>query len=130
MAPDRARTVSPLPRWEHFPHEADVGVRGLGGDEADAFVQAALALTAITVDPGSVRPTETVEIVCEAPDNELLLVDWLNALVYESSSRGLVFGAFEVQLEKGRLRAQARGENRLTGETSAPPALLFFGVPL
>lgn len=102
--------MSLLPRWEHFPHEADVGVRGLGGAEADAFVQAALALTAITVDPGSVRLAETIEIVCEAPDNELLLVDWLNALVYESSSRGFVFGAFEVQLEKGRLRAHAHGE--------------------
>jgi SHS2 domain-containing protein len=34
-------------RWEHFPHDADVGVRGFGATAAEAFEQAALALTAI-----------------------------------------------------------------------------------
>jgi len=33
-------------RWEHFPHEADIGVRGFGATPAEAFEQAALALTA------------------------------------------------------------------------------------
>ena len=34
-------------RWEHFPHDADVGVRGFGPTPAEAFAQAALALTAV-----------------------------------------------------------------------------------
>ena len=29
-------------RWEHFSHEADTGVRGVGPDMASAFVQAAI----------------------------------------------------------------------------------------
>ena len=33
--------------WEHFPHDADVGVRGFGATPAEAFAQAALALTAV-----------------------------------------------------------------------------------
>jgi SHS2 domain-containing protein len=31
-------------RWEHFAHEADVGVRGVGATRAEAFEQAALAM--------------------------------------------------------------------------------------
>jgi hypothetical protein len=33
--------------WEHFPHDADVGVRGRGLTAAEAFEQAAQALTAV-----------------------------------------------------------------------------------
>ena len=33
-------------RYEHFSHGADVGVRGFGASPAEAFEQAALALTA------------------------------------------------------------------------------------
>jgi hypothetical protein len=33
--------------WEHFPHDADVGVRGWGTSAAQAFEQAAYALTAV-----------------------------------------------------------------------------------
>jgi len=32
--------------WEHFSHEADIGVRGVGALKERAFEQAALALTA------------------------------------------------------------------------------------
>ena len=49
-------------------------------------------------------------IACEAPNTDLLLVDWLNALVFEMAIRGLVFGAFEVAIEGGRLTGEARGE--------------------
>lgn len=68
-------------RWEHFPHEADMGVRGIGNTREEAFEQAALAMTAVIIDPVQVNTTEMVEITREAPDAELLLVDWLNALV-------------------------------------------------
>jgi len=79
-------------RWEHFEHGADIGVRGIAPTKAGAFEQAALALTAVVVDPQRVRADEAVEVSCEAPDEELLLVDWLNALVYEMATRGLLFG--------------------------------------
>ena len=97
-------------RWEHFEHGADIGVRGIAPTKAGAFEQAALALTAVVVDPQRVRADEAVEVSCEAPDEELLLVDWLNALVYEMATRGLLFGRFEVGLEGTRLRARAWGE--------------------
>jgi len=97
-------------RWEHFPHQADIGVRGIGSSKAEAFEQAALALTGVITDPQILSPSEKVEITCEAPDDELLLVDWLNALVYEMAIRKLLFGRFEVRLAGQRLEGRAWGE--------------------
>lgn len=96
--------------WETFPHDADVGVRGYGDTLAEAFAGAATALTAAICDPAKVGAGETVRIECAADDHELLLVDWLNALIYEMATRHLLFGRFEVNIEGGRLEAFARGE--------------------
>ena len=50
-----------------------------------------------------------VPIQCEAPDRELLLVDWLNALIFEMATRRVLFARFEVRVD-GRLVATAWGE--------------------
>ncbi|MGI9382085.1 MAG: archease [Methyloligellaceae bacterium] len=98
------------PRWEHFQHDADIGVCGLGPTLPQAFEQAALAMTAVMTDPERVRPRRSVTVRCEAPSADILLFDWLNALVFEMATCGLVFGAFEVSLDDGRLTAKASGE--------------------
>jgi tRNA nucleotidyltransferase (CCA-adding enzyme) len=98
------------PRWEHFPHGADVGIRGIGPTKAEAFRQAATALTAVITDPASVAPVSSVAIECEAPDDEILLLDWLNALIYEMSANHLVFGSFKVLIEDHHLGGVASGE--------------------
>jgi tRNA nucleotidyltransferase (CCA-adding enzyme) len=97
-------------RWEHFPHGADVGVRGYGPDLARAFEQAALALTAAVTDPQKVRPAESVVIACAAPDGELLLAEWLNAIIYEMAVRRMVFSRFSVTVDGGQLTGRAWGE--------------------
>jgi len=96
--------------WEHFPHQADIGVRGIGSSREEAFEQVAIALTAVITDPQIVTPDVSAQVSCEAPDDELLLVDWLNALIYEMATRNLLFSRFEVRLADGRLEAKAWGE--------------------
>jgi SHS2 domain-containing protein len=98
-------------RWEHFPHGADVGVRGIGPTEAAAFEQAAVALTAADTDPAMVAPRTEVHLSCEAPDDELLLADWLNALVYEMATRRMLFSRFRVTISQGTLHGRAWGES-------------------
>ncbi|HXP05087.1 MAG TPA: archease [Stellaceae bacterium] len=95
---------------ELFAHGADIGVRGIGPTRAAAFEQAALALTMAVTDPGRVAPQTAMEIGCEAPNDAFLLVDWLNALIYEMSVRRLLFGRFTVSIKDHRLRGQAWGE--------------------
>lgn len=96
--------------WEHFEHDSDVGVRGVGATVERAFEQAATALTAVLVDPARVRAERQVEIHCRGTDLELLLVDWLNAVLFEMATQELLFSRFEVSLSGEMLEASAWGE--------------------
>jgi SHS2 domain-containing protein len=100
----------PRGRWEHFAHEADMGVRGFGRTKAEAFEQAALALTAVITDPATVAEREAVEIQCAAPDDELLFAEWLNQLVYEMATRKMLFRRYSVRLDGRHLAGTAWGE--------------------
>lgn len=99
-----------MPRWEHFAHGADIGVRGLGESAEQAFEQAALALSAVAADISTIAPSETVEVHCEAPDLELLFVSWLNAVVYEMAVRKMVFSRFRVAITGSSLTGSLAGE--------------------
>ncbi|MDJ0926503.1 MAG: archease [Gammaproteobacteria bacterium] len=102
--------MSKTAAWEHVPHGADIGVRGRGATLAEAFENAALALTAVITDPESVRARTAIEIACAAPDRELLLVDWLNAVVFEMATRQMLFARFDVTINNHSLAAKAFGE--------------------
>jgi tRNA nucleotidyltransferase (CCA-adding enzyme) len=98
------------PRWEHFPHGSDIGVRGIGRSREEAFEQAALALTGVVTDPARVAAQLRTELACRGDDDEILLYDWLNALVGRMAVDGLLFARTRVQIEDGRLRAELWGE--------------------
>ena len=87
-----------------------MGVRGIGNSKEEAFEQAAIAMSAVITDPAKISAVERVEIACAAPDNELLLVDWLNALIYEIATRKWLFSRFEVHIKEHQLVASAWGE--------------------
>jgi SHS2 domain-containing protein len=97
--------------WQHFAHGADIGIRGHGATPAEAFAQAATAVTAVVTDPGLVHPQVAVRMQCEAPDLEMLFFEWLNTLVYQMATRCMLFSQFDVRIEGGRLEAVARGES-------------------
>jgi tRNA nucleotidyltransferase (CCA-adding enzyme) len=86
------------------------GSAGIGPTRETAFEQAALALSMAVTDLSRIAPREMVEIACEAPNDGFLLVDWLNALICEMSTRRMVFGRFAVGTEDHRLRGRAWGE--------------------
>jgi tRNA nucleotidyltransferase (CCA-adding enzyme) len=96
--------------WEHFSHDADIGVRGFGNIKSEAFEQAALALTGVMLDPRSLDTHKSVTVHCEAPDDELLLFDWLNAIVYEMATKNMLFARYQVKLTDHVLDGTAWGE--------------------
>jgi SHS2 domain-containing protein len=61
-------------------------------------------------DPRDVRPVARVALACAAADDELLLVEWLNAIVFEMATRQMLFADFDVTIEDHRLTATAAGE--------------------
>lgn len=103
---------NPQKRWEHFSHEADIGVRGIGPTLKDAFEMAATALTAVITDPQNVKAQTPVTIKCQAPDRELLLYEWLNHIIYELDTRRMLFSKFEIEhMTDTELQATIYGEN-------------------
>ena len=96
-------------RWEHFPHSADVGIRGYAATLPEAFEQAALALTGIVTD-SEIDPRTLVEVTREASDLEVLFVEWLNAIIYEMAVRNMIFGRFKITLTNTGLHSTLWGE--------------------
>jgi SHS2 domain-containing protein len=96
--------------WEHFEHDADIGLRAIAATREGLFEVMGQALTAIITEPAAVRPVETVSVSCEAPDDALLLVDWLNALIFEMATRRMLFGSWHVELSGQKLQGQVQGE--------------------
>jgi len=96
--------------WEHFEHGSDIGVRGFGRTIDEAFEQAAMALAAVVADVSRVGQSEKVDVRCDAPDLELLLVSWLNAVIYEMAVRKMLFSRFQVTTSGCSLTAVIFGE--------------------
>ncbi len=96
--------------WEHFHHQADIGIRGIGESLEEAFEEAAVSMVAVICDPETIEAKEQVRINCEGTDTELLLADWLNAIIYEMATRNMLYSKFKVRLETEKLTAQAWGE--------------------
>jgi SHS2 domain-containing protein len=82
--------------YAYFDHDADIGIVGRGASVEAAFVAAAQAMFAIMADLPKVRGEVSVAIAFEESDLELALVTWLNRLLAEASSAGLIFGHFEL----------------------------------
>ena len=114
MTPDLTANHTPEPGaaqgWRHFHHGADIGICGWGETVTQAFEQAAVALTAVIVEPDRVAEVYEVELQCEAPDLELLLVDWLNSLIFEMGTRNMLFHRFAIRIDRHRLSGRAWGE--------------------
>ncbi len=96
--------------WEHFEHQADIGVRGFGQTMAEAFENIAIAMTEVITDLALIKTDSLIEIECQEDDKELLLADWLNALIYEMATRKMLFSRFVVSINPGTLKAQVWGE--------------------
>jgi SHS2 domain-containing protein len=67
-------------------------------------------LFALMVDVAAVRPRERVALAFEEADPELALVEWLNRLLAEARSRGLVFGRFRLRRQGDHWQGEAWGE--------------------
>ena len=76
--------------WETFEHQADVGLHVRGADGPELFAEAGLALFSLVCDLDTVTERERYELAGEAGGVEVLLVGWLNDLVYLFEGEGVV----------------------------------------
>jgi len=96
--------------FETFEHEADIGIRGYGGTVEEAFQNAAAALVSVMVNIKRIVPTMERTVTVSAPDMELLLIEWLNAILSLSDIERMVFSSFAVTITGTSLSGIAWGE--------------------
>lgn len=96
--------------WEHFHHQADIGVRGIGDTIERAFEETALAMTAVVCSHDKVQAKERILVKCQADSPEMLLIDWLSAVIYEMDTRKMLFSKYEVNIDGNKLDAKIWGE--------------------
>lgn len=98
-------------RWEHFSHDADVGIRGRSKTLERAFEMAGQALVSVITNLNKIEASESLKIECQASDLDLLFYDWVNALVFEIDTRRMIFSQFKVTIHDNYLlQAEVRGE--------------------
>jgi SHS2 domain-containing protein len=106
--------ASSLP-WEEVEHTADWALRVRGTDLRVLFENAARGMVSLiggVADPEQAAVHRTFTL--QAPDHEMLLVDWLSELLYLIEDQNLVFTEIAVYCLEG-LALEARVKGRPGG---------------
>ncbi len=107
-----------------FDHTGDIGVRVTGRTLDQLFEAAAGAFTEALTDSVRVEPRRQVSLALEAPALDLLLVDWLNEILYRFEVEQFLVAAVRVHVDRcdpgSRSNAAAALHATLTGEAFDP----------
>ncbi len=96
--------------FEIIDHTADVGIVAYGADMKEAFANAAKALFSLITELDDVEEGLYRDIALIAPDEESLLVRWLNELIYLFDAENIIFKRFDItQLSQTHLKARSYG---------------------
>ncbi|MFC2016305.1 archease [Chloroflexota bacterium] len=97
--------------FEIINHTADVGIIAYGADMNQAFANAAKALFYLITGLDNVEEVTHRDIELTAPDQESLLVGWLNELIYLFDTENIIFKRFDItQLNNTHLKARSYGQ--------------------
>jgi len=97
--------------FELINHTADVGIVAYGASINQAFANAARGLFSIITDLDGIEGALHRDIEVTAPDQESLLVEWLNELIYLFDTENIIFNRFDItRLNNNYLEARIYGE--------------------
>jgi len=97
--------------FEIIDHTADIGIRAYGANMNQAFANAARALFSLITELDDVDEVLHRDTKITAPDEESLLVEWLNELIYLFDVENILFKRFDItQLNNTQLKARSYGE--------------------
>jgi SHS2 domain-containing protein len=99
------------PGFHILEHPADVGIEATGVDLKDAFRQAALGMVSVIVDPLTISPSVTKEIIIDGIDAENLLVRWLSEILFLYDGEDFLVGEIRFdEFAPTLLKALVKGE--------------------
>jgi SHS2 domain-containing protein len=97
--------------FEVIDHTADIGLRAFGADLPEAFANAARGMFSLITNLDSIREVICKDLKVEAPDKEVLLVEWLNELLFYFDTEQILFRRFDIDsLTETEVRARCYGE--------------------
>jgi len=112
--PDSVNTVKP---FEVIEHTADIGIVAYGADIKQLFANAALGLFNLMADLGNLKEDAKRKVELSAEDIEVLLIEWLNELIYISEVEHIIFKRFDIsELSSNKLRSICFGEKIKPGQ--------------
>jgi len=113
--------------FEILEHTADIGFRARGRTREEMFENAALALESVALHIEGVEPKIPYPIAAAGEDDESLLVNWLNEVLFYLDGRQVAMCRFRVeQLAPYRVVGQGWGEPR--DSERHPAKLVVKGV--
>ena len=96
--------------FEIIDHTADVGIRAYGADVKEAFANAARGLFSLITELEDIEEVEYRDTELTASDQENLLVEWLNELIYLFDAENIIFKRFDItHLSDTQLKARSYG---------------------
>lgn len=104
-----------MDRYEQIPHTSDIGIRAYGKDLRELFSNAAFGMFDIIADLEGLKTSVNVDISLEAASYEELLVSWLDELLYNFYTKGIIFSLFDI-IDLGEMRLKAHAYGRHVGE--------------
>ncbi len=102
--------------FEYREHTGEAWLVAIGKTLEEAFAEGARALFNLMVDLAHIEPQQSVEISCHSDAVDTLFVEWLNALIVQKDTQGMLFSRFEIEpirktAQEYELRAKAWGES-------------------
>jgi SHS2 domain-containing protein len=97
-------------KYEYIEHTADVKFKAYGGDLGEAFENAAVAMFKIMFS-GDVKGEIKKKIVVEGADNESLLYNFLEELLYLLDTEDFFLSSCQVKISGKDLEAELVGDN-------------------
>ncbi len=112
-----------MANFELLEHTADTGFRARGETPEELFIHAAEALISVALDPSRVDAFQPRQISASGADQQELLVNWLNEVLWLIDGEKFVPARFEtLWFEDGTVFSQLLGERR--DDTKHPPRIV------
>ena len=103
--------------FEVIDHTADIGIVAYGADIKQVFANAALGLFNLMADLDDFKEGLQRELELSAEDVEVLLIEWLNELIYIFDVEHIIFKKFEIEkLTSTQIKARCFGEKMKPGQ--------------
>ena len=98
-------------------HTADIGIIAYGANIKEVFTNAAVGLSSLMAELDDIKEDVQNNLELSAEDEEILLVEWLNELIYILDVEHIIFKRFEIdEISGNQIKARCFGEKIKPGQ--------------